>query len=388
MGKRTRLLFACGFVFTSIATPLRRRAAVQAFTFTSRTVCGKYRRRHARCYEYCFLPARATHIVDTVSPLSVSDEFSSKVVLRHPRIAQQISFVRSTEEWLRQYLSLSESQQQQMYARWPNGIDCIRRLGRQRLHTWLKFFLSDMVGLNIKQLRKMIVMRPKLLSYTLSNVQATTTYFRRELGLSSNEYASLLQSYPSVLMHSIDNRLRPTVDFLQNDCGGGKDNWSAWKRVVYCYPNIFSHSLEKTLLPKVKFLCNRGDEKSLGLKRSELSQLVAKFPPILWLSEDNLQSKLDFLNESLDLNGSELKTIIVSYPQVLGLSLQNNLQPKVDFFLDGSAKSTGDHHFSNCGLSKNQLKEFVLYQPALLAYSLENRLRPRISRMQEKNIFL
>ncbi len=386
MGKRTCLLFACGVVISSIATPLRRRAAAQAFTFPSRTVCGKYRRRHERYYEYCFLPARATNIIDIISPLS--DEFYSKVDLRHPRVAQQIFFVRPTEEWLQQYLSLSESQLQQMYARWPNGINCIRRLGRQRLHTWLKFFLSDMVGLNVKQLRTMIVMRPKLLSYTLSNVQATTTYFRRELGLSSNEYASLLQSYPSVLMHSINNRLRPTVDFLQNDCGGGKDNWSSWKRVVYSYPNIFSHSLEKTLLPKVKFLCNREDEKSLGLKRSELSQLVAKFPPILWLSEDNLQSKLDFLCESLDLKGSELKTIIVSYPQILGLSLDNNLQPKVDFFLDGSDKSTGDHHFSYRGLSKNQLKEFVLYQPALLAYSLENRLRPRISRMQEKNIFL
>ena len=133
--------------------------------------------------------------------------------------------------------------------------------------------MSDMVGLDHDQLRKMIVSRPQLLSYKLSNVKSTTAYFREELGLSSNEFASLLQAYPSVLMYSIDKRLRPTVDFLQNECGGGKDNWVSWKRVYTLYPRVFSYSPEKTLHPKVNFLCNGDDEKSLGLNRSELSQV-------------------------------------------------------------------------------------------------------------------
>ena len=131
------------------------------------------------------------------------------------------------------------------------------------------------------------------------------------------------------------------------------------------------------------------------------TQVVAKFPPTLWLSEENLQSKLNFLSESLNLDGSELRSIIVSYPQILGLSLQNNLRHKMDFFLDASVQVVdpatlllpGDKSQKktngsiNCGLSRNQLKEFVIYQPALLAYSLENRLKPRIPRIQEKNNF-
>lgn len=384
MRRNTRLYFSCGFVF-AIATSLHRSATVGAYT--SRTVRCTHSQSHRYGERGVFVPhATSTNIIGIVS--SPSDELYSEVRLRHPCIAKQFMFVRPKEEWFHRYLSLTQSQQQKMYSRWPNGIDCIRRLGRRRLRMWLNFFLSEMIGMNNDQLRSMIVMRPQLLSYTLSNVQATTSFFRGELGLSSNEYASLLQSYPSVLMYSIDNRLRPTVDFLQNDCGGGKDNWSSWKRVIYSYPNVFSHSLEKTLLPKVQFLCNRDDEQSLGLKRSELSQLVAKFPPILWLSEDNLQSKLNFLSESLGLEGSELKAIVVAYPQILGLSVHNNLQPKMDFFLDGVGESADDYHSIHCGLTKSQLKEFVLYQPALLAYSLENRLRPRICRMQEKNIFL
>ena len=151
---------------------------------------------------------------------------------------------------------------------------------------------------------------------------------------------------------------------------------------MYTYPHIFSHSIEKRLQPKVKFLCNGNN---LGLNRSELSQVAAHFPPLLWVSEENTQSKLDFLSDALDLSTAELRTIVVTYPQVLGLSLDKNLKPKTEFFLDDASSNNTTF---NCGLSKRQLKEFVLYQPALLAYSLENRIKPRISRMLEKNIYL
>lgn len=385
-GISTRWLFVIAS-FSIVPSP---RDVVDAFTSRIHHCLHWPHRGRSTCKEGFYSNANDNNI-DGVGPLT--DELSNVIASRHPRIAKHISsnpdsFVRPTEEWFHHYLDLSVSEKKKLYSRWPNGTNRIQRLGRQRLHAWFAFFLSDTVGLNHDQLRKMIVSRPQLLSYKLSNLNSTSIFFREELGLSNEEFASLLQSYPSVLMYSIDSRLRPTVDFLQNECGGGKHNWASWKRVIYSYPNVFSHSLEKTLLPKVKYLCNGSGK--LGLNRSEMSQVVARFPPTLWLSEGNLQSKLDFLSDLLDLTGSELRTIIVSYPQMLGLSVESNLKHKMDFFLDASAYSgnfTNTQHSINCGLSKAQLKEFVLYQPALLAYSLENRLKPRISRMQEKNIY-
>lgn len=324
---------------------------------------------------------------------------NKQFVSRHPRIADQIIsqpssiFVRSTEEWFTQYLNLSDADQKRIHTRWPNSRSCIERLGRYRLHTWLAFFLSDEIGMDHNQLRKMIISRPQLLSYKLSNIDQTTSYFRDELGLTSNEYKSVLHSYPSVLMYSIDERLRPTVGFLQIECGGGELNWHGWRKIIHTYPGIFAHSIEKRLLPKVQYLCNREGDMPLGLSRSELSQVVSKFPPTLWLSEENLHAKFDFLMTSLSLTTIELRTIVVSYPQILGLSLEKNLAPKMKFFLDanayeyeGSMPNT-DTDSINCGLTKEQLKEFVMYQPALLAYS-SNRLKSRISRMKANNIFL
>mmetsp|Transcript_19824 Transcript_19824/g.30931 ORF Transcript_19824/g.30931 Transcript_19824/m.30931 type:complete len:422 (+) Transcript_19824:83-1348(+) len=313
---------------------------------------------------------------------------------RHPLLAKRIfsseANIRTTEDWFYAYLGItSASERRQFEKKLPdskNNKSTIQRLGRHRLHEWFKFFLhAKNVGLSHKQLRKMVLSRPQLLSYKISNIQATTAFFREELGLSSEDFISILQSYPSVLMYSIDNRLRPTVDFLQNtvQCTDQRV-----KRICTSYPNVFSHSLDKTFVPKIRFF------KELGLNRSEISQVVAKFAPTLWLSEENLRSKLDFLSKSLGLKNFELRTVVLTYPQILGLSVENNVTPKMHFFLhpeeyDGESIDSLQNdgiHFVNCGLRKSELKDFVLYQPALLAYSLEGRLKPRIARMKDYNI--
>ena len=314
------------------------------------------------------------------------------LITRHPALAQDIlqpsACVQSTDQWLFRYLNTSQSDTTKILSRWPNSEKQIRTIGRRRLHQWFAFFLS--VGLTNTQLRRMIVSRPILLSYKLSNVQSTTSFFIQEVGLTNAEFRSIIKAYPSVLTYSIDKRLRPHIKFLQDEIGSGKDNWMAWKKVICSYPQFFSHSLEKTLLPKVEFFC---DERvgALCLKKSELSQVVAKFPPVLWLSDANLEEKFEFLTKSLGLGKAELKEVIVQYPQVLGLSLEGNLKPKTAFFLAPQTVYADEdisdvQPESGCGMSKRDLKEFVLYQPALLAYSLQGRLKPRIRRLQENYI--
>ncbi|KAL7481393.1 hypothetical protein ACHAW6_007073 [Cyclotella cf. meneghiniana] len=309
------------------------------------------------------------------------------LIIRHPALAQHIlqpnSFILTTDQWFSRFLNLSASDVARILSRWPSSDKHIQSLGRQRLKKWLAFFLSKEGGFAQKELRNVVTTCPFLLCYTLSNVQSTTNFFKEEVGLTNAEYTSLVQSYPSVLTYSINKRLRPHVVFLQNEIGGGKDNWTAWRKVLCSYPQFFSHSLEKTLIPKVNFLCNNTGS-LLCLKRSELTQVVAKFPPTLWLSEDNLKKKFDFLTNSLDLSVRELREIIVTYPQLLGLSLEQNLRPKMAFLLASNAQDAD--RFGYGGLSPRELKGFVLYQPALLAYSLEGRLKPRIRLMRENNI--
>ena len=328
---------------------------------------------------------------DRVSLLSERPKLIAKHLALAEYLLQPDAFVLPARQWLLRYLKLDDSDMAKMQSRWSTSDKQIQNLGRYRLKEWFGFFMSQEIGLTHTELQRMIVSRPILLSYKLSNIQSTTSFFCEEVGLSKSEFRSIIKGYPSVLTYSIANRLRPHIEFLQNDIGGGKDNWKAWKKIVCSYPQFFSHSLEKTLLPKLKFFCDK-NHSSLRLLKSELSQVVAKFPPTLWLSDENLIDKIDYLLDSLDLSSEELRGIVVAYPQLLGLSLENNLKPKIQFFLGQNGEDMIDDNFIcddidvNCGLTKEELKEFVLYQPALLAYSLEGRIKPRIQEMKSKNI--
>lgn len=217
------------------------------------------------------------------------------------------------------------------------------------------------------QANKLLDKRPQLLRYSQTKMIKTTDFFFFEVGLSKEEYIKMISLYPSVFMYSVDKRLRPTVAFFRDEICSSK-----WKWIACRYPQIFSHSVDNTLRPRASFMIE-----SLGLeRRADLAHIASKFPPVFWLPEDNILTKMAYLKEALELSTSELRNVLVTFPQVLGLSLEKNLQPTIEFLLSQDGAE----------LDVKYLKYFVLYQPALLAYSLDNRIRPRIRRMKKSGI--
>lgn len=141
-----------------------------------------------------------------------------------------------------------------------------------------------------------------------------------------------------------------------------------------------------------------------GQHLSSLPRILYLFPPLLWLSEQNMMTKIKFLSKELMLTNDETRNVIITMPQILGLSLECNLRPKIEFFLqdadtvdetssfvDSDIEADNDYNeaiIGGGGLTREQLKEFVLYQPALLSYSLENRIAPRVKIMRDNDISL
>jgi len=223
------------------------------------------------------------------------------------------------------------------------------------------------IGMAEDQANKLLDKRPQLLRYSETKMIKTTDFFFFEIGLSKEEYIKMISLYPNVFMYSVDKRLRPTVAFFRDEIGSSK-----WKWIACRYPQIFSHSVDITLRPRASFMIE-----SLGLeRRADLAHIASKFPPVFWLPECNILSKMAYLKEALELSTSELRNVLVTFPQVLGLSLEKNLQPTIEFLLSEDGAE----------LDVKYLKYFVLYQPALLAYSLDNRIRPRIRRMKASGI--
>ena len=217
------------------------------------------------------------------------------------------------------------------------------------------------------QAKKLIQKSPSMLTYTPTNIEQTTDFFMVECGLSKEEYIKMLMTYPACMGLSIENSLRPAIDFFRDEIGSNK-----WKWIVVRYPQIFRNA--QVLKPRAKFMYEK-----LKLKRwADLSQIASKYPPSFWLSEENVVPKMEFLQQTLELGAGELRDILVTYPQLLGLSLEGNLRPTVEFLLSEEGAD----------LTVAQLRYFVSYQPALLAYSLEKRIIPRIERMRNASIRL
>ena len=209
----------------------------------------------------------------------------------------------------------------------------------------------------------MLVARPQVLTYQVSKWTSLIDYLEKELDLSTDEVSHMIRLAPHLITYSVDTQLRPTVDFLQT-----LGSPERIRHVVSRYPHVLARRVNKVLKPKLDYLAER-----LQLERpTDAGEIVLKYPPIFWLTPELLDSKVTFLETELDLTAVELSFLIGSYPQVLGLSLENNLQPKVEFLRQS--------------LSTEELREFVLYQPSLLAYSLENRLRPRLDLLKYHSI--
>ena len=231
----------------------------------------------------------------------------------------------------------------------------------------LRYLTKEREIMTNEQAKKLIQKSPSMLTYSPPNIEKTTDFFLSECGLNTIEYTKMLMTYPACLGLNIENSLRPAIDFFRDEIGSNK-----WKWIVVRYPQIFRNA--QVLKPRAKFMYEK-----LKLKRwADLSQIASKYPPLFWLSEENVVPKMEFLQQTLELSAGELRDILVTYPQLLGLSLEGNLRPTVEFLLSDDGAD----------LTVPQLSYFVSYQPALLAYSLENRIRPRIERMREAGIRL
>lgn len=245
------------------------------------------------------------------------------------------------------------------------------RWSRTNVRKVIYLFQTRLLDLTQNQLQTIFTSNPQLLGMQSSTLCQTFDFFQNEIELDSISISRMVRTVPTVLAYSIDHKLRPTIEFLQYEVGGGSGEWNGWKRIISRYPQCLTQSLENVLRPNVSFLQND----VLHLQRlSDVAKIVSLFPPTMWLQTTLIERKVQYLKSSLQLSKEEVRDVIVTFPQILGLSVEHNLMAKIDFFL------------SDAEMTHDQLKDFVLYQPALLAYSLEGRLRPRIKQLQHSSI--
>ena len=71
--------------------------------------------------------------------------------------------------------------------------------------------------------------------------------------------------------------------------------------------------------------------KELGLTENDVDEIIETFPQVLGYSlEDNIKPKVEYFVTELSLSKKDIGEIIKTHPQVLGYSLEDNIKPKVE----------------------------------------------------------
>lgn len=242
---------------------------------------------------------------------------------------------------------LSESHLLQMYSRHMPFFQINVCSARERL----EYLLS--VGVNQKDIRKMLLRQPQILEYTVENNLKVHVAFLVSLGIPDSRVGRIIAATPSFFSYSVENSLRPTVRYLIDEVGIQKKDLG---KVIQLSPQILVQRVDISWTDRYTFL-----KKELGAPRDSIVKMITKHPQLLHYSiEDGLKPRINFLR-SIGMCNSDILKVLTSLTQVLSLSLEGNLRPKYIYLVNEL---------------KNEVKALTKY-PMYLSLSLDQRIRPR-----------
>jgi hypothetical protein len=257
---------------------------------------------------------------------------------------------------------------------------------------------------------------------SLQNVHQIINFLQTTFPNHPELQAHIIQNSPRILSlhHSIESRLIPTIEFLRGLYGTMADTngvegemlyeairrntdlllvrgvgyaagWedqdsdadsavedyllnlgvstSGIEKLKKSHPTLFQLSLKKKVKPVVEYL-------SLLLKqRRQISKIITNHPVLFHLDvKTNLEPKARFIKSFCRMNDHELAAVFSSSPGILGLSLENNIEPTLQYLLNAvSMENDGNvtkqrHNEESISL----LRKSILKHPQILGLSLDN----------------
>ena len=225
----------------------------------------------------------------------------------------------------------------------------------------LRPLLNDMLDLGVQphKLAKMVQSFPALLSTSQERRRMAVSSLEY-LGLSPNAIGKCFCMHPQLLSLSVQEKILPTVKFLELEGGIPK---TGVRKVITCVPSVLGLSIQHNLGPKFEYFKNE-----LHLSQHKTGAMVMKFPQVLCLSlSNNIRPTISFLTDELGVAFCDTGKIVHQNPQLLGLNVAVNLRGKVAYLVE------------ELGVPREHLGRVICMFPTLLSLSHENNLRPKVS---------
>ncbi|CAB9522122.1 mTERF [Seminavis robusta] len=199
----------------------------------------------------------------------------------------------------------------------------------------------------------------------------------------------LIQAYPTIFHLSVETNLKPKVAFLQQQCGFTNADVASLLTST-TRAGLFCLSLHDNLQPTLELLQElfRDDDNSHALLRD----CILKHPQILSLSQANLQEKIayfdrmdddDELQQNANAGQSQKDSlacrIAIRSPTIFSLSLNENIQPKVDFLANVWGINANHDAPHDASTTKPSLTALLGEYPNILTLSLEGNIQPTLN---------
>ncbi|KAF3782477.1 Transcription termination factor 3 [Nymphaea thermarum] len=151
------------------------------------------------------------------------------------------------------------------------------------------------------------------------DVQRTLSYFEkmeaRRGGLNMLDqgdasFPYLIESFPRVLLLSIDSSIKPLVQFFE-EVGVPK---GLIGMIILLFPPTIFYNIEKDIIPRIKFFAR------VGIEDKEMGKVLVKYPWILSNCIQENYREIVFLLSAEKVPKASITGVIKSWPHILGCS--------------------------------------------------------------------
>eukprot|EP00873_Tetraselmis_striata_P037544 jgi/Tetstr1/457808/TSEL_044353.t1 len=268
-------------------------------------------------------------------------------------------------------------------------------LSEYKIDQKLSFYQQE-VNVSPEELKRLVLKYPATMGYSIERTVIPHIEFFEDLGIGVEQYKRILMQAPmAALNFSIEGTLQPRVAYLQEllqsakvtrtlgqdskvrterPAGSDWDNWdkqpggraekpqSLAAQAILRFPQILTISEENTD-EHVQFLLD------LGLSEANIGTAVRKHPQILTYKIQRMEETIVYFMD-VGFSDQEIPRIITRFPQVLSLSLEKNIQPKCEFYMDHISETLSP----------------LVHTPSVLGLSLDKRIKPRYERAKAAGI--
>ncbi|KAI9124023.1 hypothetical protein K1719_005323 [Acacia pycnantha] len=192
----------------------------------------------------------------------------------------------------------------------PYLMGCSIEEGWKPLAKYLYYY-----GVTRDGMRRMLMIKPMVFCIDLQTTIVPKVKFFQDLGVRDDAIGNMLVKFPTLLTYSLYKKIRPVVIFLMTKAGVSDEDIA---KTIALGPELLGCSITHKLEVNVKYYL------SLGIRLTQLGEMIADFPMLLRYNTDILRPKYSYLRRTMVRPLNDL----IEFPRFFSYSLNSRIIPR------------------------------------------------------------